>query len=328
MTIGDRIFFIRNFRHLSREALAASVNDLVPNKKITADRIQKYENGHRNPREDVLQAIAKVLNVNYDTLSAPDVNPTNILSILFELENTLEITLENNEDQFSIIINKTEGKNSYDEINYDLNNWYAKRKECTPSPADSPETANRKIEEYKIWKTMYPLDTLENEKKVLKRVNNTYSKAFLKTQKLEHPVRTDSDFIQILVNTLLTGIDAHYIRRELAWGEQLALFSFKADSILSIADKSRDAFVQYLLCNQVLVQKYKMSIETNTHTDNGDVYIDYTYTCPELRYALYYVESTIKPYIKAGTFYTEDVQEEYLFHLNDHPTLLENIMNS
>ena len=264
--------------------------------------------------------------INLQKLSA--LPGTNILSIMFELENTLDISLENNDESFSLIINKTAEKNVYDEINYDLNNWYAKRKECTPSPTDSPETANQKIADYKIWKTMYPLDTLENEKKVLKRVNKTYSEALLKTQELSHPLRTDSDFVEIVVNVLLTGIDAHYIKRELPLGEQLALFSFKADSIFSLADKSREAFIDYLLCNQILIQKYKMNIETHTHTDNGNVYIDYTYTCQELRYALYYVEKKIKPYIKAGTFYTEDVQEEYVLYLEDHPTLLKNIMYS
>lgn len=326
MTIGERIFFIRTFRHLSREKLASAVNALVPNKKITADRIQKYENGHRNPREDVLQAIASVLNVNYDTLAAPDVNPTNILSIMFELENTLDISLENDENKFSIIINKTAGDNTYDEINYDLNNWYAKRKECTPNPTDSEEVAGQKIADYKIWKTMYPLDTLENEKAALSAVQRKFKNAIAKTDK-SNAINTDKDFVKIVVNILLSGLDARYIRKMLAYGEQIALLSFKADDLLALTTKTQNPYIEYLLCNKKLSEKYGMIIDTHTHTDSGIIYIDYYYRNSEIRNALFYIEQTLKPFIKNGTFDSEEAQAEYSDYLQFAPVSFKNLLD-
>ena len=86
--VGDRIRKIRTEKGLSQAELGAMVG-------LTADRIQKYENGARKPKTNLLKQIASALGVS--TLALVDPITTNYIGAMFamfELENTFNMKIE------------------------------------------------------------------------------------------------------------------------------------------------------------------------------------------------------------------------------------------
>lgn len=86
--VGARIRKIRSERGLSQAELGEIVG-------LTADRIQKYENGARKPKSELLKKLAEALQVS--TLALVDPVTTNSLGAIFamfELENTFNMKIE------------------------------------------------------------------------------------------------------------------------------------------------------------------------------------------------------------------------------------------
>ena len=86
--MGNRIRTIRVEKGMSQ----AELGNLVG---LTADRIQKYENGARKPKKDLLKNIAAALGVS--TLALVDPNTTSrvgAMYALFELENRFNMKIE------------------------------------------------------------------------------------------------------------------------------------------------------------------------------------------------------------------------------------------
>jgi transcriptional regulator with XRE-family HTH domain len=86
--VGDRIRRIRTEKGLSQAELGEMVG-------LTADRIQKYENGFRKPKTDLLKQIASALGVS--TLALVDPTATNYVGAMFaffEMENTFNLKIE------------------------------------------------------------------------------------------------------------------------------------------------------------------------------------------------------------------------------------------
>ena len=84
MAIGDRIKRIRNFRGLTQKEFGK----LIGFDEKTADiRVAQYESGTRTPKEELLQKMAEVLDVNYRSLYEPTLYAAeDIMYTLFELD--------------------------------------------------------------------------------------------------------------------------------------------------------------------------------------------------------------------------------------------------
>ena len=84
MAVGDRIKRVRNLRGLTQKELGIAVGF----EEKTADvRIAQYESGTRTPKEDMLQSIAKALDVNYRALYEPTLYAAeDVMYTLFELD--------------------------------------------------------------------------------------------------------------------------------------------------------------------------------------------------------------------------------------------------
>lgn len=86
--IGDRIRKIRMEKGLTQAELGERVG-------LNADRIQKYENGFRRPKADLLKQIADVLGVNTLALIDPITSdPICAMYALFELEDYYNLQVE------------------------------------------------------------------------------------------------------------------------------------------------------------------------------------------------------------------------------------------
>ena len=85
--IGARIRNIRNAKGMSQGELGEKIG-------LNADRVQKYENGARKPKPDMLKRIASALEVS--TLALTDPVTTNYIGAMFamfELENTFNMKI-------------------------------------------------------------------------------------------------------------------------------------------------------------------------------------------------------------------------------------------
>lgn len=96
--IGNRIRKIRIDRGLSQTELGERIG-------LSADRVQKYENGARKPKMEMLIKIADALGVSSLALSDP--NTTSYLGAmyaLFEIESTYGLKIEEKNNAVSLTV--------------------------------------------------------------------------------------------------------------------------------------------------------------------------------------------------------------------------------
>ena len=101
MAIGERIRFIRNLRGMTQKWLGQAVG--FPEK--TADvRIAQYESGSRTPKEDLVKALANVLEVSPLALSIPDIDSDlGFIHTLFAVEDLHGVRVEKNDNEVHIV---------------------------------------------------------------------------------------------------------------------------------------------------------------------------------------------------------------------------------
>ncbi len=156
--IGKRIRTIREVRGLSQSQLGERVG-------LNADRIQKYENGARKPKKELLKQIARALGVQPMAIADPiiDVNmDITAMYALFELEKRVNLNIdEDDTGQISITFKRNFGR---DELWDYLHAWYLAHKkyiyEHTCAEADSE--SKKAILDYELWKWTFP-DSVSSE---------------------------------------------------------------------------------------------------------------------------------------------------------------------
>ena len=95
--VGSRIRFIRKAKGLSQAELGEKVG-------LTADRVQKYENGIRKPKPELIQEFATALGVNRKALEDPVISdPIGALFALFEMEMLYNLKVERSPDNNAIL---------------------------------------------------------------------------------------------------------------------------------------------------------------------------------------------------------------------------------
>lgn len=98
-TIGNKIRCIRKFRGCTQAELGKMVG-------LSGDRIRQYENDIRKPKEELLKKLAIALKVNLAAISDTNIsNFDDVMHILFLLEDVLKISINKNNNQYSLIIN-------------------------------------------------------------------------------------------------------------------------------------------------------------------------------------------------------------------------------
>ena len=95
--VGSSIRFIRKAKGLSQAELGEKVG-------LTADRVQKYENGIRKPKPELIQEFATALGVNRKALEDPVISdPIGALFALFEMEMLYNLKVERSPDNNAIL---------------------------------------------------------------------------------------------------------------------------------------------------------------------------------------------------------------------------------
>jgi Predicted transcription factor, homolog of eukaryotic MBF1 len=156
MTLGERIRAIRQLRGLSQTELGERIG-------LNADRVQKYENGTRKPKEPLTKAIAKALAVDERVMVRPNFDsPLGFIQILMDVE-----------DDFGLNINELKNGDisiSFEDelLNKRLKDWNYKRKLITNKNFKNlPEEVKVEIKnnyyKYKVCYPTYELGSLDDD---------------------------------------------------------------------------------------------------------------------------------------------------------------------
>ena len=156
--IGKRIRKIRILNGLSQSELGEKLG-------LTADRIQKYENGARNPKVSMIFRIANALDVNAAALYDP--TPCDDLSTMFfffEMEEKYGMTIKKIVDddgnvKYAVVANSENRMYDY------LSKWHDAYicKKIESKLVDTQEERERILEDYARWKSKFP-KSIENSK--------------------------------------------------------------------------------------------------------------------------------------------------------------------
>lgn len=156
MAIGERIRFIRNLRGMTQKWLGQAVG--FPQK--TADiRMAQYESGTRTPKEDLVKALANVLEVSPLALNIPDIDSNlGFIHTLFAIEDIHGVRAEKQGDEVHIVFDGS--KRTMDESVFKMLSAWADQ---------SAKFRNGEIskEQYDRWRYTFPAeDTTQRWAKV------------------------------------------------------------------------------------------------------------------------------------------------------------------
>lgn len=156
---GRRIRTIRMARGLSQGELGAKVG-------LTADRIQKYENGARKPKLDLLRQIALALDVSVYALMDPTTSSyVNSMYTLFEMERDYGLELNKIDGKVYITFDRHAGLYSH------IEEWYLfyRLTQEKLQSAISTEEKSQLLAEYYDWEWNFPKGLIAETSKGMKK---------------------------------------------------------------------------------------------------------------------------------------------------------------
>lgn len=158
--VGRRIRDIRTTEGLLQSELGKRIG-------LSSDRVQKYENGVRRPRKDVLKKFARALGVEAIALADPVVsNYLGVMYGFFEMEKLYDLKLKRIDGRLYL----TFGDGMTGVMNDYLHEW---EKECAQvelelNEAESEEARANVLEKYSMWKWTFPKAVTNRTKKELR----------------------------------------------------------------------------------------------------------------------------------------------------------------
>lgn len=161
--VGSRIRKIRTEKGMSQ----AELGELVG---LNADRIQKYENGVRKPKADLLKQIAEALGVS--TLALTDPNTTSYIGAMyafFELENNFNVQVEEGPEDKAPSI--TLSVSFRDDLYKYMEEWlnYKKQIQAQLEIAGSDAEREEIRKAYHNWEWNYPQGIADKTEQALQK---------------------------------------------------------------------------------------------------------------------------------------------------------------
>ena len=166
--IGRRIRKIREARHMTIAQLARKIG-------ISADMLQKYENGQRKPKTDRLKDIAYILRVSSLALTDPVLTTyIGVMFALFELEEKHALSLVKIDDDIYMKFNEK----SNGALTEFLDKWFEKKESIRTRMYGATEEETEALkQEYYDWEWTFPEALLwkrsrndkEKEKEILEK---------------------------------------------------------------------------------------------------------------------------------------------------------------
>lgn len=183
--VGLRIREIREAQGMTQAELGEKIG-------LNGDRVQKYENGVRKPKADLLKKFASALGVSTLALTDPVVaNYIGAMYALFEMEKNYDIKVRRDGAKLSL----TFGNGFMGEINSYLDEW---EKECRQieielEAASSEEERATILHSYKMWKWNFPNALAHRTNKNLKELKKAKLEEQMKQLQKELSDLNDED---------------------------------------------------------------------------------------------------------------------------------------
>jgi transcriptional regulator with XRE-family HTH domain len=158
--VGQRIRKIREERGLSQKELG----DLVG---LSADRVQKYENGYRKAKADLTEKIAEALGVSVLAIEEPTLSEQeNSMYAMFELESRYGMSIERVSDgdtyKYFLAADSNTDKKLYDY----MNRWfdeYAKYRAAL-GIASTVSEKEKALHDYHSWQWSFAQTKMKSDK--------------------------------------------------------------------------------------------------------------------------------------------------------------------
>jgi len=147
MAIGERIRFIRNLRGMTQKWLGQAVG--FPQK--TADiRMAQYESGTRTPKEDLVKALANVLEISPLALRIPDIDSDlGFIHTFFAIEDIHGIRAEKQGDEVHIV---------FDGSKRTMNEYTFKMLSAWADQAEKLRSGEISKDQYDRWRYTFPAE--------------------------------------------------------------------------------------------------------------------------------------------------------------------------
>ncbi len=151
MAIAERIYFFRLMKNITQKALGIACG--FPEKNADV-RIAQYESGDRTPKADVVESLARVLEVSPKALDVPDIDSyTGLMHTLFALEDRYGLRMVSVEGQPALQVDVWKNRESA-QLNQMMCAWMEQ--------AEKFRNGEISKEEYDAWRYRYPeLDTTQ-----------------------------------------------------------------------------------------------------------------------------------------------------------------------
>ncbi len=146
--VGDRIRTIRT-------AYGKSLAELGKDVGLNSDRMQKYENGQRKPKPDMLRKIADSLAVSEKALQEQEVyTHLGVMYALFEMERLHDLRIQREGDRITLCFK--DGKSGY--INDFLDEWEKEQQYVNAEieTATSDDDKKEIMTLYHAWEWNFP----------------------------------------------------------------------------------------------------------------------------------------------------------------------------
>ncbi len=163
--IGQKIHEIRKFRGLTQKELGEKVG-------LSADRIRKYENGYRTPKNQMLDNLADALDVPKEALRKPDVStPEGCMQAFFQMQRDYNLKIERDENN-CIKLYFEDGRKGT--MNAYLNDWVKKYSVYEKKMEELQTDKAKKLvqDDYDEWIYTYPESIYSNKKMREQRKKN------------------------------------------------------------------------------------------------------------------------------------------------------------
>ena len=145
MGISERIRYFRTKFHITQKYLGQCLGFPAP---TAAVRLNQYETGTRTPKPEVIEAMAAVLGVSPQALTAPDLDSyTGVMHTLFAMEDLYGLQVTEQDGEVCLRVNVRQGKDAA-QLHQMLCAWQAQ--------AEKLRAGKISREAYDDWRYCYP----------------------------------------------------------------------------------------------------------------------------------------------------------------------------
>lgn len=156
MAIGERIRFIRKKHNMTQKYLGLKLGF---GEKNADSRVAQYENGRREPREDMLVDIANILQVSTLALDNPNLdNRIRLMHTLFAIEDIYGLTIDRINGKLCLVPDESRPE-CFTGLYGCLNEWNETKEKLKSGEISEGQ--------YDDWRYNYPEDLAANLKNTL-----------------------------------------------------------------------------------------------------------------------------------------------------------------